>query len=270
MNLDEYRRMYQHEQTLWWYVGMRAISDTFLQQARLAHSGQDDTWSSRAVGEPIDRTPPRVLDAGCGTGAGLEWLAQYGQTVGLDLSREALALCQERGLDRLVRGSVDRLPVADRSLDLVTSFDVLYHLWVGDAGGAVREAYRVLRPGGYFLVRVPALRWLQGRHDEAVHTRQRYRRGEVVRLLERAGFTIERASYANTLLLPMVAAKRLAERFTRDGSSDLESTPGWLNQSFTLALKLEAKMLHSFDLPIGVSVVALARRPVRAAADVRR
>ena len=65
----------------------------------------------------------------------------------------------------------------------------------------------MLRPGGLLLVRVPALKMLWGAHDEAVHSRHRYTRGEVRRLLEGAGLRGACAlTYANTLLFPVLAA----------------------------------------------------------------
>jgi SAM-dependent methyltransferase len=237
--------MYAHEQTLWWYVGMRAVSDALI---------------SRYVRRENDQ-PLEILDAGCGTGAGVEWLARYGRATGIDLSQDALTFCRKRDLSRLVRGSIEALPFADASFDLVTTFDVIYHRWVSDGTHALTEFQRVLRPGGHLLLRVPALPWLAGRHDEAVHTRQRYRRDEIVAALRQTGFAVERASYANMLLLPLVAAKRLAERWTADSPSDLDATPGWLNAGLTGALKIEARLVERTSLPLGVSVVAVARRP---------
>jgi SAM-dependent methyltransferase len=250
MNRDEYLRMYHHENDHWWYVGMRTIASTLLDEV---------------LANPSGRRPPNgtlaILDAGCGTGAGLEWLRRYGRATGIDLSEDALRFSRQRGVPRLVQGSVERLPFADGCFDLVTSFDVLYHLWVADASVAVNEVFRVLKPGGIFLLRVPALSWLRGRHDDAVQTRHRFSLAEVVRLLSESGFVVERATYANTLLLPMVAAKRLAERRAQVAPADLDATPAWLNQILTNVLSVEARMVRHSRLPIGVSVMAVARRP---------
>ena len=104
------------------------------------------------------------------------------------------------------------LPFGDATFDLVTSFDVIYHLGVADDVAALREMRRVLRPGGALFVRVPALERLQSHHDVAVHTRQRYTRAELRRKAEPAGLRVERASYANTVLLPLAAVARLGAR----------------------------------------------------------
>ena len=66
------------------------------------------------------------------------------------------------------------LPFRSSSFDIVTSFDVLYHRSVIDEQIAVRETWRVLKPGGYFLMRLPAYRWLSSAHDRRAHGHRRY------------------------------------------------------------------------------------------------
>ena len=89
---------------------------------------------------------------------------------------------------------------------------MVYHLGVGSDTCALREIHRVLKPGGLFLLRVPAHDWLRGEHDRLVHTRHRYSRGEVLSKLGQAGFVVERLTWANSLLFPPAVAKRLLER----------------------------------------------------------
>ena len=166
MNLAEYQRMYEAEERQWWYAGMRALSLAVL-------------------ADPLSRVAPagraaRILDAGCGTGNNLLHLARHGRAVGVDLSEEALRFCRTRGVAAAL-GGLMALPFPDGAFDCVTSFDVIYHRWVEDDAAAVREMARVLRPGGLLLGASPAAR-APGGHDEAVHSRHRYRRSEVRRL----------------------------------------------------------------------------------------
>ena len=246
MNVAEYQRMYEAEESQWWYAGMRALSLALLADplSRLAREG-------RAT---------RILDAGCGTGNNLLHLARYGRAVGVDLSEEALAFCRTRGV-AAARAGLLVLPFPDGAFDCVTSFDVIYHRWVDDDAAAVREMARVLRPGGLLLVRVPALRWLWGAHDEAVHSRHRYRRPELRQVLEGAGLEVVRATYANTLLLPLVAARRALDRFTGRQGSDVGFLPGPLEWAFRSVLRGEALWMRRHSLPLGSSVFALARKP---------
>src|SRR5258708_25488664 len=110
-------------------------------------------------------------------------------------------------------------------MDAVTSLDVLSQRWVQAGRAAVREIVRVMKPGGLFLVRVPALKMLWGAHDEAVHSRHRYTRGEVRRLLEGEGLAVARLTYANTLLFPVIAVRRTLDRILHRHGSDVGFLP---------------------------------------------
>src|SRR4029079_3198746 len=124
--------------------------------------------------------------------------------------------------------------------------------------------------GGLFLVRVPALKMLWGAHDEAVHSRHRYTRGEVRRLLEDEGLEALRLTYANTLLFPLIATRRPLDRLLHRHGSDVGFLPPPLEWTFRNLLGMEARLVRHLDLPIGASVFALARKPSAAAAAARR
>jgi SAM-dependent methyltransferase len=243
VNPEEYARMHAAEERQWWYAGMRAISFALLGDAPRAADGGT----------------PRLLDSGCGTGSIVRHLSARGRAVGVDLSPEAVRLAHGRGA-AVARAELLALPFADGTFDAVTSFDVIYHRWVKDDAAAVREMARVLRPGGVLLLRVPALKMLWGAHDEAVHSRHRYTRGEVRRLLAGAGFDVLRATYANSLLFPLLAARRTLDRLSGRHGSDVEFLPAPLEWAFGAALRLEARLVHRLSLPVGASVFALARK----------
>src|SRR6476646_2501514 len=126
MNAAEYEAMFRVEDHLWWYTGMRRIAAQILGE-RLAGAGR------RLA----------ILDAGCGTGGNLDWLARYGAAYGVDFSPLAVAFCAQRHLTTVSRASVLDLPYPDSTFDLVTSFDVIYHLGVRDDVAALAEMRRV-------------------------------------------------------------------------------------------------------------------------------
>jgi SAM-dependent methyltransferase len=156
---------------------------------------------------------------------------------------------------------VQALPFPQDAFDAVTSFDVLYHRWIEDDAAAVAELVRVLRPGGVLLVRVPALKLLWGAHDAAVHSRHRYNTAEVRALLESQGLRVVKLSYANTLLFPVIALRRLLDRLTGREGSDVGFLPAPLEWAFGSLLRLEARVLPRLSFPVGASVFALARKP---------
>jgi SAM-dependent methyltransferase len=243
MNPEEYEVMFQVEDHHWWYLGMEQITCGLL-----------DTVVGR--GRNL-----RVLDAGCGTGAVMRYLAPYGRVVGFDFSAEALRFCTQRGHERLSQASVLQLPFADNEFDLIVSFDVICEIGVDD-GQALREFARVLKPGGRLFLRLPAFRWMRGRHDIAVHVAHRYDRREIKHKLRLAGLAPEKTSYANMFLFPIAAAKRWSERFTagRQTGSDLTLDPGPLNGLLQTILSAEAPLIRSIGLPFGLTVVALAQK----------
>jgi SAM-dependent methyltransferase len=247
LNEAEYQNIYDSEERQWWYRGMRGLSLALL-EAPL-----------RAL-RP-DRTPLRLLDAGCGTGRNLEDLARFGRAAGVDLSPDAIRFCRRRGA-AAVRAGLLHLPFPDATFDCVTSFDVVYHAWVTDDRAAVREMARVLRPGGLLFVRVPALMLLWGGHDVEVHSRHRYTKGELLALLRDAGLVTERASYCNSILFPVLLLRRGLDRLTGRTGSDVGFLPAPLEWLFHALLRLEARLVRGgLSFPVGASVMALARKP---------
>jgi SAM-dependent methyltransferase len=189
------------------------------------------------------------------------YLGAFGTITGIDFAPEALSLAKQRGLPRLAQASVGAIPFRDGSFDVVTSFDVLYHLNVNDDRAAISEIHRVLRPGGIALIRLPAFDWIRGAHDEVVHTRHRYTRDELSAKLEDAGFRLEHVTYANFLLFPLAPVKRYLEH--RQGSheaTDLWRPPGPINRLLADLLSLEAFPARGIGLPWGLSVFAVGRR----------
>jgi SAM-dependent methyltransferase len=247
MDPEQYSLMARVERDHWWYVGMRRLAAALLADA------------------PPDGAPWRVLDAGCGTGGTTAWLRRYGTVVGVDLAAEAAPYWRERGLRAMARGSVAALPFATGRFDLATCFDVLYHQQVADEAAVLAELWRVLRPGGLLLLRVPAYQWLQGAHDAAVHTRRRYTRAEIETAVRDAGFTVVAATYGNCFLFPLAAAKRLSERWLGGSQVEMAVPSPAVNTLFRGALGLEARLAPRWPLPAGLSVFILGRKPAAAA-----
>ena len=197
-------------------------------------------------------TPGTALDVGAAGGGNTRVLRDLGwRAVALEYGRPGAAVAAERGIP-VVRGDAGRLPVADAGLDLVVAFDVLEHL--PDDHGAAAEVLRVLRPGGRFLVAVPADQRLWSAHDEAVGHVRRYDRDELVRVLEGAGFTVAAVRSWNVLLRPVVALRRRSST-----GSDLEELHPAVNAALRGVITAE-RYLPVGRLP-GVSLLVRARKP---------
>ncbi len=256
MQTEDYAYLYELEQEFWWFAGMREITEALL-----------DPFC-------FDRQMRSILDAGCGTGGMLDWLERYGQggrLIGFDLSPVALDFCRARQHHLLAQASATDLPFADDIFDLITSFDVLVQLpGEGSDEQAIREMYRVLKPGGIAFVRVAAYEWMRSGHDQALATQRRYHLNELTERMEKANFAVLRGTYANSLLLPIAALRRLVLKRIglADDGSDVKPLPPqlqWINRALLFALKLEARWLKnpSRRLPAGLSAICIAQKPER-------
>ncbi len=205
----------------------------------------------------------RILDVGPGHGVNLSLFHHRGRLCVLDSDQGSLDSCQVLGAKDLVRGDAQRLPFGDATMDLVSALDVIEHL--DDDLLALRECCRVLKPGGWLLLTVPALHLLWGRQDVLSEHRRRYRRRQLRECLATAGFEVKRLTYFNTLLFPPILMVRLLMRpllgrTVRNGRSDFSfPLPLGLNGLLHRLFAAEAWWLVKSDLPIGVSLLALAR-----------
>jgi SAM-dependent methyltransferase len=256
MRPSELAKMFELEDTYWWFVGRRELARELL----MRYGRGVEPFPSAS--SPLASSPLRLLDVGCGTGATLKATADLGMMIGLDRSPEALRLCRQRGLCELVLADAEALPIASESVGVVLALDLLEH--IEDDAAACREFARVLRPEGLLLVTVPACPWLWSEHDEALDHLRRYRASRLRRVLAGAGFRVERLSPVITTLLLPVAALRLLQRLLprRKGAPETAFIipPRAINWVLTTLLRLERVWLRRLNLPVGVSLFAVARK----------
>lgn len=166
-----------------------------------------------------------LLDIGCGNGLYTVRFAESARrTIGLDLADGPLnearrKWAQPKGNIEFVKASAERLPFSNGAFDIVVAIEVLDH--IENHNGALKEANRVLKDGGYLVVYVPnklypfethglklGRRTLHGFHGSIPFfswcpqlLRKRferariYRKKEIVSLVERNGFTIGKVDY---------------------------------------------------------------------------
>ena len=247
MHPDEYRVMFELEDGHWWYRGLRVMLKAMLARYVVAGAAR-----------------PRILDAGCGTGANLQVMQSYGQALGVDISEQAIAFCRERGIpnNRVMQASVTELPFPERHFDLAVSFDVICN--IVDDVGAFAEIGRVLKAGGIFVVQLPAYQWLWSRHDVAVGHKWRYTARSVREKLTRAGFVVDRLTHVNTLFFPFVAARRVLDGRTLGNGhairSEVTPLPRPVNGLLSAFYTAETRAAARIDLPYGLSIIAVARK----------
>lgn len=204
-----------------------------------------------------------ILDCGCGTGRNLDWLSNYGSVAGVELSSTGLAVAKAHKRP-VIQGSVTHLPIADGSVDLATSFDVLYCLSDDAERMALAEMARVLRRQGLALFNVAALDILHGSHSTLTMEVRRYTKARVRARLEAAGLQVIRLTFANFATFPLTLAVRWSDRLRGmaavASTSDLDVPAAPVNAVLDLALRAEALAMRVVDLPIGSSLLCLARK----------
>jgi SAM-dependent methyltransferase len=255
MNPGEHQIMARVEDHHWWYQGLRdAIG--------------------RCLDQPDLRLPrnPRVLDAGCGTGATLRFLGDLlnpSYLGGFDSSEEAIDLAAAK-VPRadLYRGDIRSPEVHANGLDLVVCLDVVSQAGLDASLGGLARLVSALDPGGVFLLHLPAYNWLYSEHDVAVQTRERFTARQVDALYRRLSLPVVRSSYRLFALLPALAVARLpsmirARRPRRHVGSDLHRVRATsANGALFAMLQAENRLIaHGVSLPWGSSVFAIGRKP---------
>ena len=233
------------EATHFWFHGFRA-------------------YMSRAIADVAgNRRNLRILECGCGTGYNMSMLIPYGQVFAFDLNEDGAKRSRARGRP-VARGDVQRIPFASGTFDLATSFDVLQS--VPDDRQGLGEMARVLRPGGHAILNVAAMEWLRGDHSVVWNEYHRYTIESVAPLLEAAGLQKVRLTYLFGTLVPLMLAVRTAQKLMRPvrqmtGDSDLSVPIAPVNAALTWIVKGEAALSRHLPLPVGSSLLIVAKKP---------
>jgi SAM-dependent methyltransferase len=236
--------LYAHDGANGWSQGMRAITGALL--------------------ETLSLPPGALLEIGCGSGQMLAALKRRypDRTItGMDLHPLALAHAQQStgGQCALLQGNMLQLPAATESVAAIIALDALDQRAV-DIVDALKECHRVLMDQGALVMRVSAHAWLEGAHDLAFNTGRRYSMEELLDALAAANLDLIRITYANSLLSLPMGALRLLQRWQILPFSEAIYTGGAINRILAQVLQAEAQFLRENDLPLGLSLYAIARK----------
>jgi len=241
METHEYEKLFELEEHYWWFVGQRFLIKSLL-----------DKYKQKNLS---------LLDVGCGTGKTLQLLQNYGNAQGIDIAEQAIAFCKKRGFT-ITKSDVMNIQFSENTFDVVTALGVFYHKAVTDDVHGFKEIHRILKPGGKFIIFDCATKSLFGKHDIAFHGSRRYSKKELKAKLQQAGFIIEKITYVNTFLFPLVYLKRKWDVITNAPiKSDLETKIHPLVNKILKKIYLtELHIAQHVNLPFGVNIVAVGKK----------
>jgi SAM-dependent methyltransferase len=245
MERAEYDKLDRVEERMWWFAAAHANLLTLYRRSMPNEGGG------------------AILDAGCGTGGFLARLAALypeHEIVGLDADAEACSRAAQKSGRPVCVGSVNALPFADGAFAAIFSLDVLCHAGV-DERQALAQFRRCLADDGQLVLNLPAYRWMLSRHDRAVHNTRRYTRSGLAAQLRAAGFRTLLSTYWNTLLFPLMAARRKLFSGHDEAASDVQLYPAPIEAACRAASRIEHALLDAgFAFPFGGSVITIAAK----------
>ncbi len=236
-----YDELRKREKDDWWFVGRHKIIANFLE---------------KYLGNKKDL---KILDIGCGAGGMIDLLSQYGTTIGVDKDRQIAQFNRKNGR-KVFHGDLVKLSFPDSSFDLVSLLEVLEH--VDDDLQGLKEVRRILKPGGTFFISVPVFPFLWSSHDYASHHKRRYMKGELLDKIKKTGFRIKNVTYFDSFLFPVILTYRFwSNVFVKEKyKSNFIDYPPLVNGFLKLIFSSESFFLKRFNLPLGVSLLVIARK----------
>ena len=239
MERQVYDRMAELDQRHWWYRARRKVLAALIERVARPAPGA------------------RILEVGCGTGHNFPMLEEFGTVDAIEVDPAAREMA-ERRLGRAISSAP--LPVldgvADASFDMIGSFDVIEH--IADDAAALAGIARCLKPGGKFVMTVPAHQWMWSAHDVVNHHQRRYSKSGLEALFRASPLKLEKMGYLNSLLLPVAIAARAAGKVTGKDDGDDTLPPAPLNAALEKVFAQEARLIGRVPLPPGLSLWAVA------------
>jgi len=233
-----YQQMAELDDRHWWYRARRRIlADLIRREAR-------------------PRAGARILEIGCGTGHNLSMLSGFGHVDGLELDDEAAALSEKRLGRTVLRSPLPELVGVRKKYDLIGAFDVIEH--IDDDHAALAAIVTRLKPGGIFIMTVPAHPWMWTAHDVANHHKRRYSKRALRALIDGSPMRLRKVGYFNSLLFPLAVAERTLSKLRGKDDGDVSLPPAPLNKALEGIFAAERYLVGRLPLPPGLSLFAVA------------
>lgn len=246
MDQKEYALIDRVQEKHWWWLGRKMILQTLIESL-------------------VDLTEKKLIaDVGCGFGANIPFLRQYGDVVGLELNPEAHEKINNKwgsSVEMVLWKSPEKV---NYKFDLILMADVLEH--IPNDSEAIDWVYEHLREGGYAIFTVPAHQFFWSEMDEVVHHYRRYSYQSFQSLFDSHKFEWIKLSFYNFFLFPIKILFVIVTRLKRyllpkqEKRSYNDVPPVVVNTIFKYILYFESKLIQFLSLPFGISIVAILKK----------
>jgi SAM-dependent methyltransferase len=234
-----YEQMAELDERHWWYCARREVVEALIR---------------RVVRPPAGAA---ILEIGCGTGHNFPMLSKFGHVDALELDDEARAMAEKRLGRSIMRAPLPELEgVPQRQYDMIGAFDVIEH--IDDDHAALASIAERLKPGGRFVMTVPAHQWMWSAHDTVNHHKRRYSKRDLRQLIDGSPMKLEAVGYFNSLLFPVAIAERMASRALGKDGGDLALPAAPVNAALKRTFAAERHLIGRVPLPPGLSLFAIA------------
>jgi SAM-dependent methyltransferase len=239
---QDYRKSNIHD-SYWWFCGRKEFVGSLLSSLN---------FPSKIL----------VLNAGCGTGEGLDFIKKMGNTVMIDIN--FLSLKRNNGVST-IQGDLQYLPFRPNTFDFILCLDVLEHIMNDFL--VIKEFNRILKKAGICLISVPTGQFLYSTHDRNLGHLRRYSFKRFLSLFSNTGLKVIRTMYWNFFAYLPIAVIRVIRKFvswTVDSQplSDISRLPYFVNRFLLTLLRIENKFLveKGLNFPFGISLFAIVKK----------
>jgi SAM-dependent methyltransferase len=250
-----YEQLAQVEDRLWWHHARRAMLRSILKTL---------PWKDDST----------ALDIGCGTGGTMTVLHEFTRRVfGIDRAPQAVAWARRKCPHaEVLEADANRIGelLPPGSIDVALLLNVLEHEWVPDVAKLLSQLVTILKPGGAAIISVSAWECLRRRHDRMAMSQRRFRLRQLRALVGTSGLCWISGNYFNLVsFLPAWISARWDRVFgqTRphERLEELALPPLGINSLMKGIMASERMAMRLFGrLPLGVSLICTARKPVGA------
>ena len=239
-----YKLFYEIQKKHWWFVSKKKIVSCFIENIL---NGQK-------------KKEINILDVGCGSGLMLEKLSEYGTVYGMDFSDEAIKFSGEIFAGEIRKGALpNEVPFEDNFFDLIVALDVIEH--IDEDIDSLKTIKTKLKKGGKAIITVPAYMFLWSEFDEINQHKRRYTVSDLKNKLEKSGLGINKISYYNTFLFPIVYIVRIGNKLLKKNAENEVNMPAkYVNIILEKIFSFESLLLNKINMPFGVSILAIVEK----------